>query len=91
MRRALLLSALVLSATLGVATEAVAHGDVKCEATRADRRPSVDLQKVLKAQGWTVRKILVTNGCYEVYGYDSSNRPVEVFFDPKTFERIPSR
>lgn len=91
MRRALVLSALAFAAALGVAAEASAHGDVKCEASRADRRPSVDLQKMLKGQGWTVRKIVVTNGCYEVYGYDASNRPVEVFFDPKTFERIPSK
>ncbi len=89
MRRFITLAA--FATVLGLAGEAAAHGDVKCEATRADRRPSVVLQKMLKAQGWTVRKIVVTNGCYEVYGYDSSNRPVEVFFDPKTFERVPAK
>ena len=89
MRRLIALAA--LTSALAFAGQASAHGDVKCEATRADRRPSVELQKLLKSQGWTVRRIVVTNGCYEVYGFDSSNRPVEVFFDPKTFERVPAK
>ncbi len=86
MRRFITLAA--FATVLGLAGEAAAHGDVKCEATRADRRPSVDLQKMLKAQGWTVRKIVVTNGCYEVYARDAKNDKKEVFFHPKTLQRV---
>lgn len=65
-----------------------AHGDVSCDVPKAERRPSVELQRKLKKEGWTVRKIEVENGCYEVYGYDDKDAKVEAFFDPKTFERI---
>jgi hypothetical protein len=42
----------------------------------------------LKSKGWTVRKIQLLNGCYEVYGYDPMGKKVEAFFHPKTFERL---
>ena len=67
---------------------ALAHGNVSCDVPRAERRPALELQKELKKQGWTVRKIQVLNGCYEVYGYDANDKRVEAFFNPKTFERI---
>ena len=38
---------------------------------------------MLKSKGWTVRKIQMFNGCYEVYGFDEKGRPVEAFFDPQ--------
>jgi hypothetical protein len=48
----------------------------------------VDLQKLLKSKGWSVRDIKIENGCYEVYGFDAESAKVEAFFNPKTFERI---
>jgi hypothetical protein len=73
---------------LAMADTAAADGNVSCETPRAERRPAVELQRELKRQGWTVRKIQVLNGCYEVYGYDANDKKVEAFFHPKTFERI---
>ncbi len=43
---------------------------------------------MLVNEGWRVRKVKVENGCYEVYGFDAKGERVEVFFDPKTFERV---
>ncbi len=73
---------------LAVAPGAWAHGDVSCNAPKAEWRPSVQLQRELKKQGWTVRRIEVSNGCYEVYGFDEKDVRVEAFFDPKTFARV---
>ena len=39
-------------------------------------------------QGWKISRIKITNGCYEVYGKDDKNNPVETFFHPKTFEVV---
>jgi hypothetical protein len=78
----------LILAGLAAADVAVAHGNVSCTVSRAERRPQVELQRELKRQGWTVRKVQVFNGCYEVYGFDANDKPVEAFFHPKTFERI---
>lgn len=67
---------------------ALAHGDVTCNEARTEWRPSVELQAELKKAGWTVRKIQIENGCYEVYGFDENAKRVEAFFNPKTFERV---
>jgi hypothetical protein len=40
---------------LCLSTGALAHGDISCDVPKAERRPSVELQKVLKSQGWTVQ------------------------------------
>ena len=65
-----------------------AHGDVTCKTPKAEWRPSVELQRELKKRGWTVRKIQVDNGCYEVYGFDENDQRVEAWFDPKSFARV---
>ena len=65
-----------------------AHGDVSCTEPRADWKARVELQKKLKGAGWTVRDIRITNGCYEVYGFDQKDAKVEAFFNPRTFERV---
>jgi hypothetical protein len=39
-------------------------------------------------QGWKINRVKITNGCYEVYGKDEIGRSVEVFFHPKTFEKV---
>lgn len=71
-----------------VAPGALAHGDVTCAVPKAEWRPSVELQRELKKKGWAVRRIQVSNGCYEVYGFDEKDARIEAFFDPKTFARV---
>lgn len=68
-----------------------ADGDYKCDVPKADMRPQMDLQKKLKAEGWKIRMVQTTNGCYEVYGFDANKKRVEAFFDPKTFARLDVR
>lgn len=65
-----------------------AHGDVSCNVPRAERQPSVRLQRQLRESGWKVKKIQIYNGCYEVYGFDNEGNSVEAFFDPRTLQRI---
>jgi len=79
----------LVTAVLGLcASSAFADGNVSCSEQKADWKPRVELQKMLKRDGWAVRDIRITNGCYEVYGFDGSKARVEVFFNPKTFERV---
>ncbi|MEO8151569.1 MAG: PepSY domain-containing protein [Rhizobacter sp.] len=77
----------VIVSTLA-ASAAVAHGDVKCDAPKAEWKPQMELQSKLVAEGWKVRKVQVYGGCYEVYGFDAKGERAEAFFDPKTFDRV---
>jgi hypothetical protein len=80
------LAALLLTALTGAA---FAHGNVSCPAMpRAEKKPQMDLQRMLEVDGWRVRQVENFNGCYEVYGCDSKGEKAEAFFNPKTFERV---
>ncbi len=68
---------------------ALAHGDYKCAALPKDQwKPHTELQKMLESQGWKLRQIKTSNGCYEVYGKTPEGKRVEAFFDPKNLERV---
>ena len=71
------------------AVAAEAHGSTRCEAVpTAEWRPQMALQDKLKAEGWRVRQVKTSNGCYEVYGTDAKGERTEAFFHPRTFERV---
>jgi hypothetical protein len=38
----------------------------------------------LEAQGYQIKRLKVTNGCYEIYGHDKAGKRVEISFDPAT-------
>ncbi|MET3915363.1 hypothetical protein ABID97_002145 [Variovorax sp. OAS795] len=67
----------------------VEHDAVKCAPVpKEEMRPQMELQRKLTSEGWKVRQIKNFNGCYEVYGFDEKGQRAEVFFDPKTFEKV---
>ena len=67
----------------------VEHDAVKCAPLpKEEMRPQMELQRKLTSEGWKVRQIKNFNGCYEVYGFDEKGQRAEVFFDPKTFEKV---
>ncbi|MDN4592246.1 PepSY domain-containing protein [Xenophilus aerolatus] len=69
--------------------QVVDHATVRCEAVpKEEMKPQMELQRKLTAEGWKVRQIKNFNGCYEVYGFDATGRRVEMFFNPKTFEKV---
>jgi hypothetical protein len=79
---ATLLGALVL------AQPALAHEE-RCEAIpKAEWKPKSELEKKLTDAGWKVKRVKIENGCYEVYGFDENGAKAEVFFHPKTLERV---
>ena len=72
------------------ATGASAHGDVTCKPAvpKTEWRSHNDLYKKLVEAGWVIRQMKATPTCYEVYAKDPKGKRVEVFFHPKTFERV---
>ncbi|WP_343623391.1 PepSY domain-containing protein [Roseateles puraquae] len=81
---------LIVSLALALtASTAFAHGNVSCPAVpQEEKQPQKELQKKLEGEGWKVRKVQNSNGCYEVYGVDDKGAKVEAFFNPKTFDRV---
>lgn len=74
--------------TLAAASSAYAHGDIKCDVPKEEWKKQMELQKKLTDEGWKVRQVKVDNGCYEVYGFDEKGKRVEIYFNPKTFDKV---
>jgi len=75
--------------SVSASAQFVEHDAVKCAPVpKEEMRPQMELQRKLTSEGWKVRQIKNFNGCYEVYGFDEKGQRAEVFFDPKTFEKV---
>ena len=46
------------------------------------------LKQKLTEQGWSIRRIKVDGGCYEVYAVNDKGQRVETYFHPVTFEHV---
>jgi len=80
--RTLLVAALLAA---GVATTgAVMADDDDCRVAMADWQPREAVLKFAETQGWTVRRIKIDDGCYEIKGKDREGREIEVKLDPGT-------
>ena len=74
---------------LTAATGVLADGNFKCDVPKAEWKKQTELKDKLLADGWKrVRQVKVDNGCYEVYGFNEKNERAEVYFNPKTFEKV---
>lgn len=82
-----------LAACLLLATTAAhAQHAERCEPIpKAEWRPQADLERKLKDEGWTISRVKIENGCYEVYGRDAKGKKMETFFHPKTFEVVTAQ
>lgn len=86
LRRSKLLAATLLC----FSAPAFATGMATCDSGPKEQwqKPEV-LEKMLEAQGWSVRRIKEDGGCYEVYALDKQGERVEAYFHPESLERIP--
>jgi hypothetical protein len=82
----------IVAAAVVAAAPAYATGKAKCEAgPKESWQPQATLEQKLSSQGWKVQRVKVDGGCYEVYGLDEKGKRVEVYFHPKTLERVPTK
>lgn len=56
--------------------------DDDCTDPVADWQPRENLRQQLEQQGWTVQRIKVDDGCYEVKGYDANGHRVKAEYAP---------
>lgn len=58
--------------------------DDDCNVPMTDWQPRKAVQAMAEQQGWSVQRIKVDDGCYEIKGRDAQGRKIEVKLDPAT-------
>ncbi len=79
---------LTILAVLVVLPAGAALADDDCLVPMADWQPREAVTRMAEANGWTVRRIKVDDGCYEIDGRDGSGRRIEVTVHPATLQVI---
>lgn len=57
-----------------------------CFVPMSDWQPREAVAKLAESNGWTVRRIKIDDGCYEIDGKDSGGQRIEVTVHPATLE-----
>lgn len=73
---------------LAVIPASVALADGDCFVPMADWQPRDAVARLAAQNGWTVRRIKIDDGCYEIDGRDADARRIEVTVHPATLEVI---
>jgi hypothetical protein len=60
------------------------HAGDDCEVPMSDWLPRSAVVRLAADAGWTVRRIRIDDGCYEIIGTDAEGRAIEVKLDPGT-------
>lgn len=79
---------LTLCLTLATAGALAQHAERCDPIPKAEWKPQAELERKLRNEGWTISRVKIENGCYEVYGKNATGRKMETFFHPKTFEVV---
>lgn len=76
-----ILTALVMSAVMSAGT---ARAGDDCLVPMTDWQPREAVARLAAEKGWTVRRIKIDDGCYEIVGADTAGRKIEVKLHPGT-------
>jgi hypothetical protein len=79
---------LTILSFLAALPAAAAVADDDCFVPMADWQPREAVARLAERNGWTVGRIKIDDGCYEIIGRDAAGRPVEVTVHPATLEVI---
>lgn len=79
---------LTMLAFLAVLPAGMARADEDCFVPMADWQPREAVAQLAAKNGWTVRRIKIDDGCYEIDGTDATGRAIEVTVHPGTLKVI---
>ncbi|GGH63261.1 PepSY domain-containing protein [Frigidibacter albus] len=71
---------------LAVFPAGLANADDDCFVPMADWQPRDAVARLAEENGWSVRRIKIDDGCYEIDGTDAAGRRIEVTVDPATLQ-----
>ncbi len=77
---------LTMLAFLAVLPAGAALAEDDCFVPMANWQPREAVARFAQKQGWTVRRIKIDDGCYEIKGFDASGRRIEMTIHPRTLE-----
>jgi hypothetical protein len=77
----------ILSILVAVPIGAALASD-DCFVPMADWQPREAVARLAKENGWTIRRIKIDDGCYEIDGRDAGGRRIEVKVHPATLQVI---
>lgn len=83
MKRSLAIVAFLAALPFGAAH---ADDDRDCFAPMTDWQPREAVTRLAAEKGWTVRRIKVDDGCYEIIGRDAEGRSIEATVHPATLQ-----
>ena len=75
-------SLLILSALIVASTAALA--EPTCNAPKDKWISKDSFKQQMVNEGYKVKTLKVSNGCYEIYGHDKAGKRVEMSVDPAT-------
>ena len=78
--------ALTILASLVALPIGNARADDDCLVPMADWKPREAVAAMAAELGWTVRRIKIDDGCYEIIGTDAEGRQMEATVNPATLE-----
>lgn len=79
---------LAILGCLAVFSVGAAVADDDCIVPMADWQPRDAVQRMAEDNGWSVRRIKIDDGCYEIDGRDAEGRRIEVTVSPDTLRII---
>ena len=83
------MKAMIAAILLGVSAAGTAMADDdKCNVPIAQWQPREAVEELAKARSWTVRRLKIDDGCYEIKGRDGNGRAIEVTVHPATLAVI---
>ncbi|HET9069936.1 MAG TPA: PepSY domain-containing protein [Amaricoccus sp.] len=77
---------LTILGLVAVLAAGTARADDDCFVPMADWQPRDAVQRLAEENGWTVRRIKIDDGCYEIDGSDAEGHRVEVTVHPATLD-----
>lgn len=80
--------ALTIVAFVALLPAGMAQADDDCFVPMADWQPREAVAQLAADQGWTVRRIKIDDGCYEIDGRDAQGRAIEVKLHPGTLRIV---
>jgi len=71
---------------LAILTASPVLAEDDCDAPTGEWKSREAVRELAEQQGWTLKRIKIDDGCYEVYGTDSTGRRFEAKIDPVTLK-----
>ncbi|WP_415233962.1 PepSY domain-containing protein, partial [Pseudorhodobacter sp.] len=79
---------LTVLALLAALPAGMAFADDDCTVPLANWQPRAAVERLAQDNGWTLRRIKIDDGCYEVKGRDATGREIKAKIDPATLRVI---